>query len=98
MSRVRLAGAVLCGALVACLFYSADRSWAAWHEAPLQALVATGRVDYFWRAGLAAFLGSLAGLAWLGATRGREVAALALTARLAPVVVGACALASVLWP
>lgn len=100
MSRLRIAGAAHCAALVACLFYAADRTWAAWHSSgfdPLE-VVATTRIDYFWRCGVAGFLGSLAFGLWMLFVRHREGRAQAVLARLTPAVVLLCATASVLWP
>ena len=100
MARLRWATASLVGALVACLVYAADRTWVALFEPPIdpRALVATARVDYFWRVGLALFVGSIALLLVVQLARGREARVLTWATRAAPIFVAACALLSAAWP
>ncbi len=98
--RLRLGVAVLAGALAACLFYALDRTFAAVTGPPLdpRAIVTTTRVDYFWRAGLSAFVATLVGSgAWaLGPKRAAH--GLPWLRRAAPWVVAACASLSMNWP
>jgi hypothetical protein len=63
--RERLAAACLAAALAACLFYAVDRSIAAIRN-PIdpRMIVATVRIEYFWRVGLSAFVASLVGIGW----------------------------------
>jgi len=99
LARLRWAGGALCGALVACLVYAGDRTAAA-ILAPVdpRVVVESARIDYFWRAGMSAFVGSLALLLFVQLTRGHEATALRWVTHAAPVVVGISVLLSVVWP
>ena len=100
MARLRWAAASLVGALTACVVYAADRTWAALFEPPIdpRTIVATARIDYFWRVGLALFVGSVALLLVVQLAREREARVLAWATRAAPLVVALCALLSAAWP
>jgi hypothetical protein len=94
------AGAALAAAQAACLTYALDRTAAALRTGPIDplAVVATVRIDYFWRLLLSAFVASLVFFAWATLVRGHEDAALRWAQRaLVPVVV-LCAALAVAWP
>ena len=95
-TRERLAGAVLAAALAACVIYAVDRTVAA-VRSPIdpRTVVATVRIEYFWRAGVSAFVGSLVGAGWFAWARPGWAAALG---RAVLPVAAACATLSALWP
>lgn len=100
---VRLAGAIWIAALAGCVFYGVDRTRAAWAMGDVDptAIIATVRVEYFWRVGLSAFIASVAGIGgwwWLGRSAEAPETALRWLGRLTLPIVGVCALLSVLWP
>ena len=83
------AESLLVWALTAALFYALDRSYAALTNPPFDpvTVIATARIDYFWRMALSAFIGTFAMLAWPRIAAGREDQAAALLFRVAPWVV-----------
>lgn len=100
MAKLRWATASLAGALTACAVYAADRTLAALREPPVdpRAIIATARVDYFWRVGMAAFVGTIAALLVVQVIRGDDVRVLTWVTRAAPFVIAACAVLSAAWP
>ncbi len=94
------AGAALVAAQVGCLTYAVDRTLAAVRYGPIDplAIVATTRIEYFWRAGLAAFVASLVWWGWPTLVRGREAIALRWAQRSLLPVTALCALLAVGWP
>lgn len=98
MDRLKVATAGLCGALVACLVYAGDRTWAALTvPGDPRNIVATVHVDYFWRVAMAAFVGSLAALVFAYAVRDVERARGRLV-KAAPLVVGVVAMLAAAFP
>lgn len=97
--RARWMGAVLAAALVAVAFYAIDRTRAAMAGEVYDpyTIVATLRVDYFWRVGLSVFLGTLAAGIWWVAVRDAE-AALERLAQTVPFVGAVAAVLSAIWP
>ena len=87
------AEAVLVWALAAVLFYALDRSYKAATSPPVDpvTIVATARIDYFWRMALSAFIGTFPMLAWARLSAGREEAAAAMLLRIAPWVIALAA-------
>lgn len=83
------AESLLVWALTAVLFYALDRSHAAITNPPFDpvTVIATARIDYFWRMALSAFIGTFAMLAWPRLAAGREERAAALLFRVAPWVI-----------
>jgi hypothetical protein len=80
---------LLVWALAATLFYALDRAYAAATSPPFDpvSVIATARIDYFWRMALSAFIGTFAMLAWPRIAAGREDRAATLLFRAAPWVV-----------
>lgn len=80
-------------ALAAILFYALDRAYKAASSPPVDpvTIVATARIDYFWRMALSAFIGTFPMLAWARLSAGREEAAAALLLRIAPWVIAVAA-------
>ena len=93
--------AALVALMVCCLFYALDRTRAAWFEPAYDPSVVIGsaRIDYFWRGGVAFFLGATAFfIAWVYGSRERAVAhAASLQRALIPVILF-CTFCSVMWP
>ncbi|MFN3199169.1 MAG: hypothetical protein ACE366_12280 [Bradymonadia bacterium] len=97
---LRICAGALAGALVGCLFYSLDRTRAAIDMGPVDptAIMATVRVEYFWRLGLSAFISTVGAIAgWRLALGRAEQIIRWLTRLLVPVTLG-CALLSVMYP
>lgn len=94
------AGAALAAAEVAALLYAVDRTVAALRMGPIDpfAVVATARIDYFWRAGVSAFVASLVLLVWPHLARGREARAFGWTARALWPVAVVCGFLAFGWP
>ncbi|MCB9526061.1 MAG: hypothetical protein H6702_22180 [Myxococcales bacterium] len=94
------AGAALAAAQLGCLVYALDRTAAAVRHGPIDplAIVATTRIEYFWRAGTAAFVASLLWWGWPALVRGREAAALRWAERSLLPVVALCAGLAVACP
>lgn len=86
-------------ALAATLFYALDRAYAAITTPPFDpvTVIATARIDYFWRMALSAFIGTFAMLAWSRLAAGREAQAAALLFRVAPWVVVVSAILMVVF-
>lgn len=93
------AEAVLVWALAAVLFYALDRSYKAATSPPVDpvTIVATARIDYFWRMALSAFIGTFAMLAWPRIAAGREAVAAAALLRAAPWIIALSALLMVVF-
>ena len=83
------AESLLVWALTALLFYALDRAFQAATSPPVDpvTIVASARIDYFWRMALSAFIGTFAMLAWPRLAAGREERAAALLFRAAPWVI-----------
>lgn len=83
------AESLLVWALAATLFYALDRAYADITSPPFDpvSIIATARIDYFWRMALSAFIGTFAMLAWPRIASGREERAATLLFRAAPWVV-----------
>ena len=98
---IQLAVGALTGALGGCLFYAIDRTRAAIAMGAVDptAIVATVRVEYFWRLGLSAFVASVAAIGgwWLASRLDPSKALQATTRALIPVTL-LCAALSVIWP
>lgn len=75
-------------ALSALLFYALDRAYKAANSPPVDpvTIVATARIDYFWRMALSAFIGTFFMLAWPRIAGANEARA-ALLFRAAPWVI-----------
>jgi hypothetical protein len=100
VTRAAQAGAVVAGALTACLVYALDRTAAALAGAQFDplAVVASARIDYFWRMALSTFVGTLVGFGWPRLVGERSPAALRGLLRGVWPVLGLCATLSVLFP
>jgi hypothetical protein len=98
-SGLRLATAVLAGALVAIAFYAADRSRAAILSPPFDpvAVIASARIEYFWRMQLSVFAGSLAAAVVYTAAAGREQRVLRLLVSALPWIALAASAAMVVY-
>jgi hypothetical protein len=83
------AESLLVWALTALLFYALDRGYKAATSPPFDpvGIIATARIDYFWRMALSAFIGTFAMMAWPRIAAGREERAAALLLRVAPWVI-----------
>ncbi len=83
------AESLLVWALAAVLFYALDRGYKAANTAPVNPvnIIATARIDYFWRMALSAFIGTFAMMAWPRIAADREERAAALLFRAAPWVI-----------
>ena len=83
------AESLLVWALTAVLFYALDRGYKAATSPPFDpvGIIATARIDYFWRMALSAFIGTFAMLAWPRIAAGREDRAAELLLRAAPWVI-----------
>jgi len=83
------AESLLVWALAATLFYALDRAYADITTPPFDpvTVIATARIDYFWRMALSAFIGTFAMLAWPRIAAGREDRAAELLLRAAPWVI-----------
>jgi hypothetical protein len=83
------AESLLVWALAAVLFYALDRGYKAATSPPFDpvGIIATARIDYFWRMALSAFIGTFAMMAWPRIAAGREDRAAELLLRAAPWVI-----------
>lgn len=99
-ARAAWAGALVAGALTACLVYALDRTAAAVAGGQFDplAVVASARIDYFWRMALSTFVGSLVLLGWPRLVGQRGPAALRGLLRCVWPVLALCATLSVLYP
>jgi len=82
------AESLLVWAITATLFYALDRAYAAATSPPFDpvGVIATARIDYFWRMALSAFIGTFFMLAWPRIAANSEARATALL-RAAPWVI-----------
>ena len=95
----RIAGAVLFGALIAVAYYGIDRTQAAMQGAVYDpySIIATLRVDYFWRVGISVFLATLGGGVWWMVVRKPE-AGLRLLVRGTLATAAVMTVLSAVWP
>jgi hypothetical protein len=93
------AESLLVWALAAVLFYALDRAYKAANTPPVNPvnIIATARIDYFWRMALSAFIGTFAMLAWPRIAAGREDRAAALLLRAAPWIIVVSAILMVVF-
>jgi hypothetical protein len=92
------AESLLVWALAATLFYALDRAYAAATSPPFDpvSVIATARIDYFWRMALSAFIGTFFMLAWPRIAGASEARATVLL-RAAPWIVVVSAILMVVF-
>jgi hypothetical protein len=93
------AESLLVWALAAVLFYALDRGYKAATSPPFDpvGIIATARIDYFWRMALSAFIGTFAMMAWPRIAAGREDRSAALLLRAAPWIIVVSAILMVVF-